>query len=529
MARGITPEVMRGVVDPEQAAPAWAAGSIMAAAPGSIKRKNRKKRNAMKKIFAIIATVLILAGCTKETVDIDDGLIRTPISITANYAGVTKVTYTESGNSITAKWQSGDQILLVYDGYVSTLTLSSGEGTASATFTGKISYRTAPTANSMLYCFVKDANNASAVTIEGDRIIYSDAAFQSQNGTLAEAAKCNTFSGATTYGDGTDVKCSFSVNTSMCKFNLTNVGDDNGKSVTVAYKSGSNTLARATINVTGGDNLVFLAVPSGTFSGAQEIVYTCDGKTKVLTLASAQANFTAGHTYSKNIRFPGILGPFSVSSSKTIQFAPGNLQYNGGTASWRFAEHQYDYIGSWNTSSWVDLFGWGTWGIGKDPLDENTTNPTYLWSSDFQVSLNGHDDWYTLTNTELNYLLSHCTYGTATVAGNKGIIILPDNYSGATLTSTAHSSYTDNVLDAATWVNNYESHGAVFLPAAGYRHETTLYDVGDIGHYWSSVKYTNISESYELRFNENGTSSPDAAVRAYRRNGNSVRLVRKID
>ena len=65
-------------------------------------------------------------------------------------------------------------------------------------------------------------------------------------------------------------------------------------------------------------------------------------------------------------------------------------------------------LGSWDNA------GGDAWGGGKDPLNENTTNPTYLWSSDFQVSLNGHDDWCTLTNTEWNYLLSHSTYGTAT-------------------------------------------------------------------------------------------------------------------
>lgn len=46
--------------------------------------------------------------------------------------------------------------------------------------------------------------------------------------------------------------------------------------------------------------------------------------------------------------------------------SPGNLQYQASTGIWRFAEHQYDYIGSGNEnistsySGWIDLFGWGT-------------------------------------------------------------------------------------------------------------------------------------------------------------------------
>lgn len=258
-------------------------------------------------LFVAAAALAMLAtSCTKENENPRNEVKQMPITITAEYDGSNaKVSYTESGSNITATWEDSDEILVVYDGYVSTLTLSSGAGTASATFTGTISYRTAPTANSLLSCYVRDQNNASAVTVDGNTIVYSDAAFQSQDGTLASAAKCNTYFGMATYGDGTNIRCDFAVNTSMCKFNYINVDSDNGRSATVEYKSNGTTLASATITVHSGSNLVYLAVPSGSYSGEQKLVYTCAASSTVkeYNLSSTSANFVAGHTYSKNIAF----------------------------------------------------------------------------------------------------------------------------------------------------------------------------------------------------------------------------------
>jgi len=58
-------------------------------------------------------------------------------------------------------------------------------------------------------------------------------------------------------------------------------------------------------------------------------------------------------------------GSFSVSATKKVCFSQGNLQYQGSTNSWRFATHQYDFIGnaagntapSESQTEWMDLFG----------------------------------------------------------------------------------------------------------------------------------------------------------------------------
>ena len=83
----------------------------------------------------------------------------------------------------------------------------------------------------------------------------------------------------------------------------------------------------------------------------------------------------------------GGIGVFTVAEGKTVAFAAGNLQYNAAQGShycadgsvqqgtWRFAEHQYDYIGDVNSNisqsydGWIDLFGWGTSGYNNTAND----------------------------------------------------------------------------------------------------------------------------------------------------------------
>ena len=83
----------------------------------------------------------------------------------------------------------------------------------------------------------------------------------------------------------------------------------------------------------------------------------------------------------------GGIGVFTVAEGKTVAFASGNLQYNAAQGShycadgsvqqgtWRFAEHQYDYIGYANKNisqtydGWIDLFGWGTSGYNNTAND----------------------------------------------------------------------------------------------------------------------------------------------------------------
>jgi hypothetical protein len=254
-----------------------------------------------------------------------------------------------------------------------------------------------------------------------------------------------------------------------------------------------------------------------------------------------------------------INGKFSVSASQKVYFSKGNLQYQPSTCLWRFAEHQYDYIGNANSnigqyySGWIDLFGWGTsdFAHGATCYQPYSTSQSYndyfvygtnssnLYDqtglADWGVNAisNGSNQtrvWRTLTKDEWVYLLqtrstsSGKRYAKAQVAGKNGIILLPDNWSTSTYTlqntNSDNASFNSNVISSSNW-NTLQSAGAVFLPAAGSRTGTSVSGVDASGYYWSSSFYNDFYASL-LSFNNTSLSPYQNDYRYY---GQSVRVV----
>ncbi len=252
---------------------------------------------------------------------------------------------------------------------------------------------------------------------------------------------------------------------------------------------------------------------------------------------------------------------FSVSADKQIYFSQGNLQYQASTGTWRFAEHQYDTIGSDNSnisssySGWIDLFGWGTsgWNSGANayqPYSTSASNSDYYPGGDYTNNLTGSyanadwgvnnaisnggnkaGQWRTLTKDEWAYLINTRTNasskkGIATVNSVPGLILLPDEWTlpaDVTFTSGASGDYAQNTYSAEEW-SKMETNGAVFLPAAGYRVGTDVCGVGSYGDYLSSSAYDNDYASC-LYFNNSGYVSARIGNRF---GGQSVRLVRGL-
>ncbi|MDY6437374.1 MAG: PEGA domain-containing protein [Bacteroidales bacterium] len=208
-------------------------------------------------------------------------------------------------------------------------------------------------------------------------------------------------------------------------------------------------------------------------------------------------------------------GVFSVSSGRKVQFSKGNLQYQASTKTWRFAEHQWDVIGDANKnisssySGWIDLFGWGTSGYnGKNPWMTSITNTAYGngerdiagtnydWGVYNTISNGEGKSWRTLTRDEWVYVFntrstsSGIRYAKAIVNGVSGVILLPDNWSSSTYslsnTNKYDAGFSSNRISQSDWTNKFEANGAVFLPAAGRRYGTNVYDVGSCGFFWSA-------------------------------------------
>lgn len=275
---------------------------------------------------------------------------------------------------------------------------------------------------------------------------------------------------------------------------------------------------------------------------------------------------------SENGVLPGL---FSVSENIQVHFSQGNLQYRASTDTWRFAEYQYDYVGTQtayngcyggtvigsdnrnicNTySGWIDLFGWCTsgWNSGADcyqPWASSTLNSAYAngygmtgdyaeadWAWHNAISNGGNVAhlWRTLTGAEWDYLFNgrpnaSTKRGSGNINGVGGLIILPDSWtlpSGCSFISGFISSnWTHNSYTLAQWAQ-MEAAGAVFLPAAGDRYGIDVRSVGSSGKYWTSTGNGILfSSAMRVSFGSSGLYLDYSVIHV----GFSVRPVRDIN
>ncbi len=242
-------------------------------------------------------------------------------------------------------------------------------------------------------------------------------------------------------------------------------------------------------------------------------------------------------------------GKFSVSADHQVQFASGNLQYHPNGGYWRFAEHQYDFVGNATSGNvvyaldkcnnalisryydgWIDLFGWGTadepWLNAEDATAYGVFEE---WGKNTIMNGGYFVKYRTLSWEEWFYLLverpeAEQLRGQATVNKVHGFILLPDSWQAPKkITFTPNPNNWDtNVYSAAQWKKLEES-GAVFLPAGGFRSGSELNVVGLFGFYWSSTLFSeNPADARDVFFSERRIGPRDHEKRFY---GLCVRLV----
>ena len=360
------------------------------------------------------------------------------------------------------------------------------------------------------------------------------------------------------------------------------------------------------IDITGGKKVRVILPPIASKNLNMKIY----GNGRNMGKNAASATLARNNFYSSAITFdvslfaaPDVVG-FSVAPNKRVVFSPGNLQWSatgggttatthavagGGTAqgTWRFAEHQWDYVGdaangnvyangvkcnntlvSSSYTGWIDLVGWGTsgWNSGTSaylPYATSTIWDHYHPGGDYTNNLTGTyaradwgvynaiynpktnstdpaGTWRTLTKDEWVYLINtreiidKCDivkkmYGHANVNGINGIVILPDNWNPVSCPGFVHgNSAWANIFDETTtpkWTQ-MEALGCIFLPAAGDRYGVgTINYAGSYGRYWSATSSNNIPDAYQMSFSNSAVSPGLNANRPY---GRSVRLVKEV-
>ena len=578
-------------------------------------------------LLIIAAGIVCLTACNKETNAIEEtieanGSVKMITeTVTAQYGNETKVTIADGG---TFSWTEGDHIAVhVSNGDNPQYVLTSDSGASGAS---------ASAATASFTVVYEEGYTRDAFAVYPATIVATDAANYGQSGatldiTLPDTYELSKVSGTTTPcpmiatntpGSGwafkqlcgllrltvgnissnvASLELGFGGNKVNGTFEVTNPGTATPKisTTTAGLNLGEDIITITDISPDAeGKVTVNLPLPEGNYS--EITIVAKNGNDVVLSRAveSFATAYLSQRAHGKKVTRD--LAVFSVDASTKVYFSPGNLQYQASpTSTWRFAEHQYDYVGDGGTkggnvtggnnasisssyTGWIDLFGWGTsgyseweddtYGSAVQPWSSDTNNDNYgpvgVYNGLYKNGADGPDftngdwgegakdyigdGWRTLTSAESVWLVGpffdanpgtncrtssrindtdNARYAKGTVNDVYGMIIFPDSYTHPDgvavptgINATDNAGWNGNDYSADEW-SKMEAAGAVFLPAAGYRNGTKLYNPGNFGYYWSSSPF-DASYASRLYF---GSNDVDPAHSGFRRHGCSVRLV----
>lgn len=292
-----------------------------------------------------------------------------------------------------------------------------------------------------------------------------------QDGTLNGSVKANDLGFAMSKLVGTDLPASISLTNQFAVVAFT-LKDGKGTDEKFDDVDVTSTITEMTIELPDyGDEYTYTITREAAAGpiyvvmspiGSAEINITATGGGKTYTKRYTKS-YAASNFYQQGLLMEVAGSYFTANLGGTkVVFSPGNLQYQASTNTWRFAEHQYDYVGdaskgnvyagstksnNANISSsydgWIDLFGWGTsnktfdsdygtayqpWSTSNDGTaygPTGTSNGLYgtFANGDWGVNMTGTYSWRTLTGGEWEWIIgpydsdTNCRASGATVDG----------------------------------------------------------------------------------------------------------------
>ena len=538
-----------------------------------------------------LALVLSLSQCKKNEQNNAENQ-NAPVTITLNVSGNNGSKVIVNPATGTVDFDNNDQIIVASGGkYVGTLTYNG------SLFTGAISNATE--GYPLQFYFLGNVTPAETLTsgvTQSCSVVISD---QTEHLPVISAASSNENYTASM----TDYTAHLLNKCALVKFNVTTASEAaicvTGFNNKVTVNFAENTLTNSkegvgiiTLPAGNGEKWAILLPQGALEAGSMGTAYSHDfsytgtrGTVPVIVengyLTVGIPVFVATEVHSGGVFTGAINGKFTINSiGDQVYFSQGNLQYQASTNTWKFADNQWDYVGSQNPgygnpggtitgsdnsnisstySGWIDLFGWGTSGYNHGALAyqpwstvgdysyyyaygdmwRNLYDQTGQADWGYNAISNGgnaeNSGWRTLTSSEWYYLFryrnttSGVLYAKGMVNGINGIILLPDNWTVSTYalndTNNRYANYTSNIVTAADWTNVLETNGAVFLPAAGYRSGPGVDYAGSSGYYWSANQCNYLDAYYGAYFSSNDFGMSHTR-RAF---GYSVRLVRNAE
>ena len=535
-------------------------------------------------IMIVVAAVAMLAvlSCKKEADSPETGdSSKISISVTAEMEDLGESDVKASiGTVYRLSWENSGDKVFVYDGTdcLGSLTVSLKDGDKRYAYLGGTI--TAPTDGSTkLTCIY-----AKGIT-DAPKVVEGKVKFSMANQTAGDTpfVVYGTIDYSTGQTSITDKLVNFEFATAVVLVNCLDLAADGGN-VTKAELSGINTNCVLSLSGTVApdvveDTEVGTIVTNGTFpSGNGKLTYPIgipaspEAETQRKLIITQQTKTMSTNFTSKKFaaeEFETVIytleeytpptppadgslpGVFTINGKK-IKFSQGNLQYQPSTQTWRFAEHQFDYIGiSSNTDGsegnmgsdndnkritdtsymgWIDLFGWATSGYNNPgaertaylPTATNGTQSDYWINSDYSKSITREDytdwgvnikgnwrtptsvEWEALKNRENGWASCHLTIHDDNVNVNVldaqyVLLLFPDDwnnpdgiYSGP-YNNTINSTSLNDVILSLIQFNKLQKSGVVLLPPTATRNGTSLKNASAGRLFYWSATSTNTS------------------------------------
>ena len=199
---------------------------------------------------------------------------------------------------------------------------------------------------------------------------------------------------------------------------------------------------------------------------------------------------SSGVSYSNQTSFTTLSAPnyvipglFSVSSTKKVYIASGNLMYKNSDKKYHIFDNQYDILGKIASDGTFDLTSWAGF-VGFSDIAEKTSGT-----------------WRLMTTQETYYLIndrSNASNLKKTIVINNvtGLMLLPDDW---VCPSSIIMPDNNDKVSLEIW-SVLQKSGAVFLPCAGIYNSTykTVMNVGTKGVYSTYSKTSNSYYKYTI-------------------------------
>lgn len=274
---------------------------------------------------------------------------------------------------------------------------------------------------------------------------------------------------------------------------------------------------QATINLTlaeGVKNSCCLTLPNASGECIAVVTTTSPWKesTQTITITKKDPRFTVG------------------PDGRGVVFTSGNLYWDG--SHFGFEDYQYVFPETWDVNH-VGHFFWATAVSEATAQSYGGTTPGSgdVFFTNVPTIYGEAAKYRTLSAEEWGYLISGRAdakkkMGYATVGGNIGIIIVPDEFTDPKSNSSTYYKDFRSVVSSGSNIYNgvgwsaMEAAGAVFLPCAGVRFGSSVSSTNNTGRYWSSTPGSNLFMGSNFCRTDSGASLSS---------GYSIRLVSDLE